>query len=299
MKSNKENKSINIIDRVCQNASQVADRVNVDISKKKRLWDNISQRLSDLDKRVLTWFLAMTTSFSLLIAGGIELWKNTPEVIPTQRELTLQVKTIDTSEPIESFEHALTSELKAKKQPSSINSPIPTTTILKGTEIIQTKQPEIPKESHKALQNIKPQIYLGTTLSTAGLTPELGIDVPVYTKSTGKHTHSIKTGISAQFLLFGQRKATEGEQQVNNTAMPSVFANLLYEIKDNSKNSTWSARIGYRLNNNNNDTSIYSNHTMKASLHKSINNHIKIGPEVIFTNNFRKVYPGIGLVVSS
>jgi len=49
---------------------------------------------------------------------------------------------------------------------------------------------------------------------------------------------------------------------------------------------------GYLLNPN---QIIYKDTTIRLQYTKSISNKLKVGPEIIFTNNFKKLYPGFTL----
>ncbi|UXP31381.1 hypothetical protein N6H18_13580 [Reichenbachiella agarivorans] len=293
-------KNINLIDRVCQNASKTADHLFLSTSKKASIWENLSKKLSEVDKRILTWFFAMATSISLLIAGSLDLLHfdkiSKPAIEKQMGSAPLnRIKT----------EIALTSKESSicRMNSKGIAETLRPLTVASIPTIVYDHKETIPavaakeaekKTSFPIVEKFKPNFFGSLAISNIGASPEIGISAPILKIESTTHVQQLSLGVSGQMTFYQEHSP---ESKVVNQAIPSYYVNLEYDIKGkNSKSSGWGARVGYRINSG--DSSLFDKQTIKASVHKNINNHIKVGPEIIFTNNFKKVYPGIALVVS-
>ncbi|PIB35168.1 hypothetical protein BFP72_07035 [Reichenbachiella sp. 5M10] len=301
---NKNSKNINLIDRVCLSASQVADQLSLNPTKKGQLWESISSKLGEMDKRIMTWLFAMATSVSLLIAGSMNFIQieipfqnkhdmvmegkiaHTHTITPPQPKAPMKVVVLEkiTPKEIETIQATAWEDESLTIQRQIPNTPGQA----KSSEETTGNPPFFPS---------KPELFGSLLFNQNGLSPELGISLPILKIDQIDRVHTFKAGISTQ-ITYTNSSSNEVEQIGSGyiTPVPSVFANLEYESQKKSGGYGWNARIGYKLNQD--SSGVYQANTMKATIQKSINPHIKIGPEVIFTHNFRKIYPGIALVVS-
>ncbi|MCV9386147.1 hypothetical protein [Reichenbachiella ulvae] len=296
MKSN--NKQISkksMTDRVCKSASQVADQVSMGLERKKRIWESISAKLSEIDKRVLSWFLVMTTSFSLVVAGSIDfLLKETP-IHKNEEETIDQPKLAEIDDVLEhkpEMKELRTIESKAisnrtKKNESSKIS-LPKVKITQATTADMNEA--------KDHFNKRPKAFAAVNINTNGLAPEIGLTLPVYGHLGKNSQHVVSVGLSTQIQMTNLT-SSESSQASNLKIQPLVYGNLIYDLRKNDGAPNWNFRMGYQINESI-DSSLWNGRSIKASIHKSLNDHIRIGPEIIISDDFKRVYPGIALVVS-
>ena len=93
-------------------------------------------------------------------------------------------------------------------------------------------------------------------------------------------------------MQYIQTNHPETQESQNNLY---YFINAGYTFSDRL-NKGWTGEIGYLINPN--DT-FYREKTIKMSAHKKLGKHLKVGPEIIFTNNFKNIIPGLSVQISS
>ena len=255
-------------------------------------WEKISQRLGQVDKRFVTWGLAMAASFSLLVASNISLfeWNRIDQtetieklasiedidfhsvVTPPRLPESLSANTLKNIEP---------KEVEIKSTEITINN------IPKETTILAVDKNEIQKTEISPLSNPFVTVFAKANFQFDGVNPEIGIDFKIGENYTAIRRDIFKIGVSSQ---INYTKSETGERKVH----PHTFVNLEYSSLNKKTNKGWTTRTGYLLNP---DGQLYQDTTIKVSLFRNVNKHVKIGPEVIFTNNMKKSYPSLSLIL--
>ena len=254
----------------------------------EKMWEAISAKLEHLDKRIITWFLAMTTSFTLLVATGLEYINynlDTPKTV-TVHEAN-KPKEIDEI-PSFSQESELVPNLVLIER-KNIQDEVTQQYRLNNVKPI----PPAKKINHISSNStiLHPSVGLtgSINISTQRMLPALGVELQVFEWHKGDKKHSFKIQWQAQFLYQSPGESASNDLNVNH------FISTNYEI-ENSKNKGWSIGGGYLLNPNGH---IYINSTWKATALRRLNKHILLGPEVIFTDKFTKIMPSFTFVINS
>ncbi|SMD37904.1 hypothetical protein SAMN04488029_3531 [Reichenbachiella faecimaris] len=256
-------------------------------------WKKLAARLGNVDKRFVTWGFAMAASFSLLVAAKIELFDWTNQDNQPQKPLTeiqvvdketvqlsaVPIKSSVVIEKIEPQSQALETTLKPSVEKNQ-------TKIRPKTVLLAEKKDKRKLELYP-LSNPFVSVFAKANFSSEGVTPEIGIDFKIAENYTAKRRDIYKLGLSSQVNF---RTTEEGDKKIH----PHTFVNLEFTSLNKKTNKGWTTRAGYLLNP---DGYLYQDTTVKVSLFRNINKHIKIGPEVIFTDNLKSAYPSISLIL--
>lgn len=256
------------------------------------VWETIKRKIGSGDRRLIAWSLAMAASVSMVIAAGIGLSTKIFPILNTPADqMSNALRSLD--EPTATVAFSAT----PKRQKSNIQK-------------VQQKQAHLGKSNEVEEAEIVPvvhsymssQVIPEVTKPTAFIEPHfslhqggpkfspgvgLGIDFNLYSRSKGQLTQSLNVGLSTTL----QNVTTESTSRI----IPFTYMNLEYSRNDAATNKGWSIRTGLLLNN---DGALYKEKTVRFSVSRQFNKRVKIGPEVIFTNNFNKAYPGISVVFS-
>lgn len=258
------------------------------------IWQNIAAKLENMDKRILTWFMACATSCTLLVAASLEYIDNHYQIRPLEikkdsNPQTLK-KTVNSIEPLPSP----TPRLVMIKNRQAIIQTIPKPDQLTSDQIkhfnnnAMTKPLSVTKGP--AFQQL--EINGGVNYLSSGLIPEVGINFKLWQNEKENYTHYISLGISTQFVM---NSSPSLENQDNRHVEAAHFVNFGYGRTYNS-NQGWNAQLGYLLHS---DFQSFDDTTFRASWKKKLGRHVQLGPEVRFTGDLKKVYPGISILLSS
>ncbi|MGL1885920.1 MAG: hypothetical protein OCD76_05340 [Reichenbachiella sp.] len=299
--NNKVKKSVNLIDRACQKANTIVEEISIHSDIKRRMWSSINQKLENINKRVLSWFLLSATSISLLVAAHItmdtiyDIDQNTPT--PTQFHSTLVTDQFVIKKEVVALEKIKHKELITI---NPLRNEIPTS--LSSREYMYCQQEKTNLEYQTSFLKYKAdkriEITTGVLISELNIQPEIALNFKIFDFGNDKYSNKIYAGISASFAKNKSSNTNDGQIVSKKISyLPAVFAQSIFERKNNKNDSVWTGKIGYLLNQS--AQSVFKKNTIKIGVQKNIGKHIKIGPEVIITNNFNSYLPGIGITVTS
>lgn len=279
-------------DQISKKAVVTMDEIPLKHFSASKTWEKLSDRLSRMDKGLVTWGLAMAASFSLLVAANIEVFDLNPLDLDIKEQVLSEL-----SQP---------EEIELKAQPAAtihisnlqITQPAKLTTELKQA-VITPEQKSLPKtillrdkNENEAvglpyLSNPFVSVFGKANFQSGGVAPEIGIDFKIAENYSAKRRQIYKIGMSSQFNF---KTNESGEKKIH----PHTFVNLEFTSLNKKTNKGWTSRAGYLLNP---DGQLYQDTTIKVSLLRNISKHVKLGPEVIFTNNMKQAYPSISLIL--
>ena len=255
---------------------------------KKASWKVIQNKLGSANKTVIIWGFSIAASVSMLLAASINL--NTSIFIDSNHKEKKEVSTFMIKEQKVSEKHHSVKQRIGFNTIKKLDNErrIPSITRITSLPNLESYlQPVISKKSEakKNVGIISPNISIHSGIR--GIYPSLGFDLKLYSKRKNFINHSINLGTSTGF----QRINYEGSSNV----FPITYIQVGYTRLNELTNKGWNMQIGYMTNP---DSNVYKNKTMKFTLTKKFSRHIKAGPELIFTNNLSKVYPGISIILS-
>ncbi len=265
---------------------------------KKETWQIIKKQMEGADKTLIAWGFSIAASISLLVAAGLHIqlpFRFSDPAMPTKE---IALKSTDYTQ----------AELTVAKAPGSMYTTTnrPTIDRVKSKNIVQGKaykQPaiksvprhvynlDLQQESHTPSFNRK-QLRLLPFISLShatnmGTSPSVGLDYTIISHSKKDRIRSLTVGVNSRLQKVNHEQYTQTKL--------FTFVELGYSSQQKTSQKGWSAKAGLMVNP---DSNVYSNNTVKFSLNRQFNQHIKAGPEIIFTNNFQKAYPGISLILS-
>lgn len=266
-----------------------------------KTWLKISKRLSQADKRLLTWGLTLAASVSLLMAAhmNIFIW-NMPDDEKIFRSETEEAPLFlhETETAFLANHHTNTlpdfdvKHIALHKKNTQIQKqqiplrPVANTSTKDCTYTSDAKSTtalKIPPLANPFVSG-----YAKVTLQETGiLIPEIGIDFKLAENYTAKRREIYRLGLSSQFNVTTNES---GDKNV----LPYAFLNFEYTSLNKHTNKGWTSKAGYLLNP---DGLLYRDTTIKWSLFRNLGKHFKIGPEVIFSDGMQKIYPGISLIL--
>ncbi|MEO9967794.1 MAG: hypothetical protein ABJF11_18525 [Reichenbachiella sp.] len=278
-------------DQVSKQAVRVVEEVPVKNFDPLKTWEKLSQRLGQVDKRFVTWGLAMAASFSLLVAANLSLpeWNFIKDEIAPSAQIGTGEKIAELSRT--QLSPVLISKFNAVpvSMPISKNQRIqitPKLSPIEKTVLVRDKK-EIQEVEISPLSNPFVSGFAKVNFQAEGLTPEMGIDFKVAENYTAKRREIYKLGVSTQINFTNSETS---ERKIH----PHTFFNFEFTSLNKKTNKGWTSRAGYLINP---DGQLFQDTTIKVSLFRNLGKHLKIGPEIIFTDNFKRSYPSISLVL--
>ncbi|MEP4091846.1 hypothetical protein [Reichenbachiella sp.] len=279
-------------DLLSKKAVEVVEDIPVKDFDPSKTWEKLSSRLGQIDKRFVTWGLTMAASFSLLVAANVDvfLWNSLDEqpikknVVVTKEDHNEEIAHLISNPTVltalEAIPLAKTNEpiMKLEISPLPVNRT--------HTELIRDKK-EQRKVEVTPFSNPFVFVFAKVNFQTESVSPEFGLDFKFAENYTAKRRDIYKLGISSQ-LNFTTSET--GKKKV----YPHTFVNLEFASLNKKTNKGWTTRAGYLINP---DGQLFQDTTIKVSLFRNVGKHLKVGPEVIFTDNLKKSYPSISLVL--
>lgn len=261
---------------------------------KQKSWDKIKDILASKNKQLIMWYFATAASISILVAASIDttfpyfdqfIEKDTPAeivdfIIPeTQPEITEQ--------PRESFNAEIIKNKELPNDHQFLNTACHKNKIKKLSPV--NVEDEVIEDD--VATSFSPEIFFSPQLSSnalSGISPALSMDIRHYLKSTGSKTRYVALGANTTFIFQVQNE--NGSTKI----YPATFINTKYGQSNmkNNKKTEWEISAGYLLNPN---QVIYKDTTVRFQYTRTLTGKLKVGPELILTNNLRKLYPGITL----
>jgi len=293
MKINNDDKSVDEnIDRLNLQADQITKHLPPRLAHfdRESIWGAILVKLSAMDKRSLSWALAMAASVSLLVASNlIHFDVSTPMDLEDQTIAKSENKTESHLDHLSKINFDGVRPLKMRE--TSI-------TMVSGNR----KKNGVQKNDHKSafieydylktntnsFHAFPINLFAKVSYHQANIIPEIGINVSIFQRQKGNRFKAVDLGLSTQLSL-------DTNESGQNTLYNFLFFNVGYENVDVKTGKGWFTSASVLLNPD--DRNIYRDFTMKFTVQRQINKHLRLGPELIFSNNFRKVYPGVSLTL--
>lgn len=249
-------------------------------------WDKIARLLRQAHPKSILWYCSLAASISLVMANVSLLPDQWSEEAHHVQESTFALMDL----PQAPKSRAATTHLPESKDP--VFSAIHPKKIQSygGITHIPSHGPvALPATSNvhhtKATGKVTliPRLYTGINAAGVGLSGELIV-------STNKKINTASLGMSVElnthFLNHSGR-----ENMATNLTRQSVYMNMV--LINTQAKRPWSARIGTPLW----QTEAHDSGApvIKVNYQTTLGKKIQIGPELIFTKGFKKVYPGITL----
>lgn len=262
---------------------------------RSKTWQVIKSKLEGSNKTIIAWGFSIAASVSMLVGAewawtDVNIFEDETEKVESplasKPDFELEKENPEIGISITEDRELIVLDNVQIKRPSLLN-PSPANTLpIRLTKFNTKSKREVYQRNHKRDPLIRPFIYMGHSL-ILGATPGLGIDVKLKSFRRNAARHEINLGLQANF----QQIVNEEKNQT----YPFTYLHLGYSRTNDNNDKGWAAQAGVMINP---DSNVYQQKTVKFSLNRQFNRHIKAGPEFIFTNNFRKVYPGISIILS-
>jgi len=294
MKNDMEKKKLSHIvqDKIKEVEHKIIPGVNWD---KQKSWDKIKDILNAKNKQLIMWYFATAASISILVAATVDTTIPYLHKVFEQEHNETVVNAIipqllnNDSEEVETKSLIESYDLDFKKMPDEhklIKESLCTKNQIKA---IEGSKQELSIVENKE-QN-KPSLNFGTSIGgnkLTGLAPGLSFDVRQYLNGNGSKIRYISIGASTSFIF---KAATENN---HSEFYPATFVNAKYGQRklQGSRNTEWEIGAGYLINPN---QVIYKDTTIRFQYTRTISGRLKVGPELILTDNMRKLYPGFTL----
>ena len=261
---------------------------------KQKSWDKIKDILSTKNKQLIMWYFATAASISILVAATADTTipyfidfleqENTKEIVDInvpQSELTPDV-------PVR---NKVNTEIIENKSLPEDNQLLKVTCLKNKLRKLKTSKATEKVISEKLSTPATPKFYPGTQLgsnSITGIAPGMSIDFRHYLKAEDNRNRYIAIGANTALIFHIQSEGGKTE------IYPATFINAKYGQSkiENNRKTEWEIGAGYLLNPN---QVIYKDTTVRFQYTRTITGKLKVGPELILTNNLRKLYPGITL----
>ncbi|MEQ6121300.1 hypothetical protein [Reichenbachiella sp. MALMAid0571] len=297
-----ERKKVNIedikgskIDLLAKRKIESLDLYSPPISgwNRSNTWQVIKSKLEGANKTVIVWGFAVAASISLLVAASINI--NTDAFFHQEPKME-QVLILENN-----------NSSKINHLAEGTNKTARNESVLKNISIKYPDQRKTQSDFKSPVKIIKhvPTLTISRTANNtgksielnpffsarysdySGISPTFGIDFKVFTLYKHHIRHDVILGGTVNF----QKVTNENSSKIH----PFTFLHVGYDRVNETTSKGWSTQAGFMVNP---DSNVYKNNTVKFSLNRQFNSHIKAGPEVIFTDNFKKAYPGISIVLS-
>ncbi|GEM_PF-4584365 len=252
-----------------------------------RSWDKISQLLKQASPKSIIWYFSLAASVSMVMAST-QLIKDIFEPVETD----IEVGQDNTNTEVASYSDTPTSRpdpikslmylepVAARKIAYTLVEPSDLHKIDIKTVSLSSSTPTSHKQIH-----VKPRF--STSASTRGFFA--GAELRVLSNQSIRNTR-LGFGLEAIADL-----SSFANQEENNSKLPAtnaLYASLLL-VNDKSKRS-WNASIGTPVIQSVTDDNKLKP-MLKLNYQTKLTPWLYIGPEVIITRQFKKIYPGITL----
>jgi len=272
---------------------------------KEGVWKRIQKALEDSagSPKMIAWYAAMAASVSLLVASSLSFDQLNFDFLQKE-EVEEEKASVSFVKSDENAEIVRLISLPADQTTLPIRSR--QKSMLQASQKIDLlkKLPEQKKKflysridlARKSKTAFRPKFRVklvgGISANSKYVTPRIDFGVAMDVSKTEAIKKRLFVGTSVQFI----KPFNGGEQTRSNSLPASYFVKSTYESErfEGGKRRGWSAGAEYLIHSK--DDSL-PNQMLKVFYSRSIMNKVKIGPEVMFTKGFKKVYPGITLAV--
>lgn len=251
---------------------------------KSRSWEIIKQNLKTAEQKVIVWGMALAATISLTVAAGIQLnlidpidFSTLEKISQLENEIQVENKNIFLDQ--EPNNHAFVINRIVSKNINSNSSSLGFERLKK----VHTKNNEVyhPVNNNFSIPKIDPYFSFGFQQNT--FKPEVGVDFLIHSIQNKFKKQNVKLGLSTEFI--------KTNQEANSRLDAFYFANLSLEKINLRTNNGWAVKTGVLLNSI--DSNFYTGTTMKLGVSRQFNKWLKAGPELIFTNKWKNIYPSI------
>ncbi|MGB3467526.1 MAG: hypothetical protein WBA74_19730, partial [Cyclobacteriaceae bacterium] len=261
---------------------------------KQKSWEKIREVLTSKNKQLIMWYFATAASISILVAASMEttmpyLHKlletetvtETMEatVLPKESSPTTAEKVIIETDRIDFKKLSVDNKLYSTRCTKKMIEDLETGKIKDRSFI------EKPTNRPHGKVMVIPQINGN---SVGGVSPGVSVYFRNYLKGNASKVRYISVGVSANLIYQSGREGKSAN------LYPATFINARYGQRKlvNNKTKEWEMGAGYLLNPN---QVIYKDTTFRFHYLKTITGKLKVGPELILTNNLTRLYPGFTL----
>lgn len=251
---------------------------------KSRGWEIIKQNIKTSEQKVIVWGMALAATISLTLAAGIQLNLIDPINFSSPKEITQ----VENNAQVDNKDAFLTQ--KRNKQVVALNriaskdiNSKSTTINFEGLKNNNTRNTRPYNSINNSFNIPKIDPYFSFGFQQNTFKPEVGVDFLIHSIQNKFKKQNVKLGLSTEFI--------KTNQEVNSQLDVFYFANLSLEKINLRTNKGWVIKTGVLLNNI--DSNFYAGTTMKIGVRRQFNKWLKVGPELILTNQWRNIYPSI------
>ncbi len=265
---------------------------------KSASWQKIRQLLDTKNKQMVIWYFAAAASLSFAFAAtlneNLNVFKNSIDELLTKPIADAQ-PVLKENQNGETIAIEKTEPLNIKRKapyqpPVQLVAPATPQLIQESIATI-----EIPKNNVSSSRiSVEPALNFGSFTGRSvmsGLSGGVSLDLRYHLNK--HHGRSGYMAVGVQSTLIPKHNT---EDQFN--IYPATFLTTKYgqtSVNKNGQNKVWEIGASYLLNP---DQEIFEDSTIKIQYNRTIVGRLRGGPELIFTNKFRKVYPGFTIVFS-
>ena len=271
---------------------------------KEGVWKKIQKALAEGSNgpKMIAWYTAMAASVSLLVASSVTIkdyflpFSDDNVEIEAKETLNMEVKNKQTA--IQTSFISLPADsmiipLKSRKvnMISSEDNPVEVSRIAKSITKLDygsgLQNQGALKLNHARLVSM--HLGGGVSVNKQFISPKIDVGVSLNLSRRPEIRNRIILGTSVQFI----QNIEVGDAAVDRFT-PGYFVRSAYENEKfkNGKLRGWSTGAEYLIHSE--DDSL-PDHMLKVFYTRTLMNKLKVGPEILFTNNFRRIYPGITL----
>lgn len=274
---------------------------------KTGVWKKIQKALEDSTggPKMIAWYSVMAASVSLLVASAVSFANYDLDFLNTTQPEVAEL----VSEPLNLETPVVKAAVYYASLPAdSMIIPVRSRQVLSfqedATFTVADRLPEKTSKfksftrltaddlaKNKFVPALKFHFAGGLSANSRFITPKVDLGVKINLSRMSDVKKSLFVGSSIQIL-----RNISPEQGLSKRLSKGYFIKTAYENEriENGKRKSWSTGVEYLIHSD--DDSLPGN-TLKVFYNHSIHGRLKIGPEVMFTKDFKKVYPGITLAL--
>ncbi len=257
---------------------------------KEKSWHKIKEILNTKNKQLIMWYFATAASISILIAATSDKALVYLPFLHEESKTEIASITAPVLNEVQKslFSHKIEMEIIEKKGLESFKKVNCSKTKVKPIEI-KTKTPNVLFEEKATKKPIQFDVQGSVNINKiSGFNPGISAGFKYVFLNKENFNKYVIIGLSTNFIYQNTPESS------NSRLYPATFVNAKYGQSKRQENSfkEWEMSAGYLLNPN---QIIYKDTTIRLQYTRTIGNKFKIGPELIFTDNLKKVYPGITL----
>ena len=273
---------------------------------KEGVWKKIQKALEDSPNgpKMIAWYTVMAASVSLLVASTVnfvnydyELFnaEDAKEIVKVESSDFKKSPTASTvyysALPADSMIIPVRSRQVQSLATAYVEHTIDRLPVADEKLRSVTRMSTESLQQSKFNQNVKFHISGGIGANTRFIAPKIDLGLKINLTRSSNVRKSLFLGSSIQLM-----RSINSEQGSNSRFSKGYFLKSAYENEryENGKLKSWST--GAELLIHSNDDSLPGN-SLRVFYNRSIYGRLRIGPEVLFTKDFKRVYPGITLAL--